>query len=120
LDFSSIENFKDIGFIRKVDTLVKELGGPSLSRSMWRVFSSKVLKGATCLLSTVRPILVMEIYPPQRNLSRGIRVDQGTEFISRDLDLWASARSHARLSRDRAPVTMPSSSHSMANSERNV
>jgi hypothetical protein len=50
-------------------------------------------------------------------LPRVIRVDQGTEFVSRDLGLWASrSTSPDRASRP----TMPSSRHSMAGSAQNA
>jgi putative transposase len=52
---------------------------------------------------------------------KAIRIDQGTEFVSRDLDLWAYRRGVTLdFSRPGKPLTMPSSSRSMANSERNV
>jgi FkbM family methyltransferase len=57
--------------IRKVDTLVKELGPPRLVKIDVEGFELEVLKGATGLLSTARPTLIMEIHPPQLNLSGG-------------------------------------------------
>ena len=57
--------------IRKVDTLVKELGPPRLAKIDVEGFELEVLKGATGLLSTARPTLIMEIHPPQLNLSGG-------------------------------------------------
>jgi putative transposase len=63
---------------------------------------------------------VLERVGREGGLPAMIRVDQGTEFVSRDLDLWAyqiSAVSRS-TSPDRAgPLTMPSSNRSMANSE---
>src|SRR5215831_16384253 len=55
---------------------------------------------------------ILEEVGRQVGFPKAIRVDQGTEFVSRDLDLWAYQRG--------GPLTMPSSSRSMANSERNV
>jgi hypothetical protein len=44
-----------------------------------------------------------------------IRVDKSTEFVSRDLDLWAYQRGVTLdFSRPSKPTTMPSSSRSMA------
>ena len=44
-----------------------------------------------------------------------IRVDQGTEFVSRNLDLWAYARGVTLdFSRPASPRTMPSSKPSTA------
>jgi FkbM family methyltransferase len=57
--------------IRKVDTLVKQLGPPRVIKIDVEGFELEVLKGATGLLSTARPILIMEIHPPQLNLSGG-------------------------------------------------
>lgn len=46
-----------------------------------------------------------------------IRVDQGSEFISRDMDLWAYQRGVVLdFSRPGNPPTTPSSRHSMAGS----
>ena len=57
----------------------------------------------------------------QLEVPKAIRVDQGTEFVSRDLDLWAISAASRSTSPDRAsPLTTPSSSRSTANSERNV
>ena len=58
---------------------------------------------------------------PQVGFPATIRVDQGTEFISRDLDLWA----YQRASRSTSPGpasqrTMPSSKRSMAGSGPNA
>jgi putative transposase len=62
---------------------------------------------------------ILEEVGRQIGFPKAIRVDQGTEFVSRDLDLWAYVS--RSTSRDRAsPLTMPSSSRLMANSERNV
>src|SRR5262249_17384292 len=65
---------------------------------------------------------ILEEVGRQVGFPTAIRVDQGTEFVSRDLDLWAYQRGVTRsTSPDRAsPLTTPSSSHSMANFERNV
>jgi hypothetical protein len=57
--------------IRKMDTLVKELGTPSLVKVDVEGFELEVLKGATGLLSTARPTLIMEIHPTQIALSGG-------------------------------------------------
>jgi FkbM family methyltransferase len=58
--------------IRKVDTLVKELGrAPRVVKIDVEGFELEVLKGATGLLSTTRPTLIMEIHPPQLNLCGG-------------------------------------------------
>jgi putative transposase len=40
---------------------------------------------------------VLERVGREMGLPATIRVDQGTEFVSRDLDLWAYQRRHARL-----------------------
>jgi FkbM family methyltransferase len=57
--------------IRKVDTLAKELARPHLLKVDVEGFEVEVLKGAKELLSTVRPILIIEIHPPQLSLSGG-------------------------------------------------
>jgi FkbM family methyltransferase len=57
--------------IRKVDTLVKELGQPHLVKIDVEGFELEVLKGAAGLLSTARPTLIMEIHPRQLALSGG-------------------------------------------------
>ncbi|MHC2357597.1 transposase InsO family protein [Sinorhizobium meliloti] len=52
---------------------------------------------------------------------RTIRVDQGTEFVSRDLDLWAYAKGVTLdFSRPGSPRTTPSSKRSTAASGRNA
>ena len=50
---------------------MKELGQPNLIKVDVEGFELEVLKGATGLLSTSRPILIMEIHPPQLDLSDG-------------------------------------------------
>jgi FkbM family methyltransferase len=57
--------------IRKVDSLMKELGRPHLIKIDVEGFELEVLKGATSLLSTSRPTLIIEIHPHQLNLSGG-------------------------------------------------
>lgn len=57
--------------IRKLDTLVKALGRPRLVKIDVEGFELEVLRGATDLLSTAQPTLIMEIHPPQLNLSGG-------------------------------------------------
>ena len=60
--------------IRKVDTLVKDIGAvPRLAKIDVEGFELEVLKGAADLLSsgTDRPNLLVEIHPPQLNLSGG-------------------------------------------------
>jgi FkbM family methyltransferase len=57
--------------IRKLDTLVKDLGRPRLAKIDVEGFELEVLKGATSLLSTARPTLIMEIHPSQLNLCGG-------------------------------------------------
>jgi FkbM family methyltransferase len=57
--------------IRKVDTLAKELGPPRLIKVDVEGFEAEVLKGASWILSNVRPILIIEIHPPQLTLSGG-------------------------------------------------
>jgi putative transposase len=65
---------------------------------------------------------ILEEVGRQVGFPKAIRVDQGTEFVSRDLDLWAYQRGVTLdFSRRRAsPPTMPPSSHLTANSELNV
>ena len=64
---------------------------------------------------------ILEGVGGQVGFPNAIRVDQGTEFLSRDLDLWAYQRGVTLdFSRPGKPLTTPSSSHSMANFERNV
>ena len=79
--------------IRKVDTLVNEIGWPHLAKIDVEGFELEVLKGATGLLSTARPTLIMEIHPPQLNLTGGNeaslfqflkRHDYGWEIIDRN------------------------------------
>jgi FkbM family methyltransferase len=60
--------------IRKMDTLVRELGRPRLVKIDVEGFELEVLKGAIGLLSTARdgaPVLLIEIHPHQLNLSGG-------------------------------------------------
>jgi FkbM family methyltransferase len=57
--------------IRKLDSLMIELGRPSLVKIDVEGFELEVLKGATGLLSTARPTLIVEIHPLQLNLSGG-------------------------------------------------
>jgi FkbM family methyltransferase len=57
--------------IRKVDTLVKELGLPQLVKIDVEGFEFEVLKGAAVLLSNAQPTLILEIHPPQLNLTGG-------------------------------------------------
>lgn len=58
--------------IRKVDTLVEELGSrPNIAKIDVEGFEIEVLKGADILLSTSHPILIIEIHPPQIVLSDG-------------------------------------------------
>ncbi|MBB6468810.1 transposase InsO family protein [Aminobacter lissarensis] len=52
---------------------------------------------------------------------QSIRVDQGSEFVSRDLDMWAYQRDVVlEFSRPESPPTTRSSSRSTASSERNA
>jgi FkbM family methyltransferase len=60
--------------IRKADNLLKELGAPHVIKIDVEGFELEVLKGATGLLLTARPILIMEIHPIQLNLSGGSEV----------------------------------------------
>ena len=62
--------------LRRVDTLVKQLGRPRLIKIDVEGFEFEVLKGATDLLSagSDRPILLIEIHPPQLELSGGCEV----------------------------------------------
>ena len=57
--------------IRTVDTLVKELRAPQVIKIDVEGFELEVLKGATELLFTARPTLIMEIHPYQLSLSGG-------------------------------------------------
>jgi putative transposase len=64
---------------------------------------------------------ILEEVGRQVGFPKAIRVDQGTEFVSRDLDLWAYQRGVALdFSRPVSPLITPSSSRSTANFERNV
>jgi putative transposase len=64
---------------------------------------------------------VLERVGRQGRFPAVIRVDQGTEFVSRDLDLWAYQRGVSLTSHGPAsPPTMPSSSRLMASSEPNA
>ena len=57
----------------------------------------------------------------QTGYPKTIRVDQGTEFVSRDLDLWAFANALRSTSRGLASrPTMPSSRRSMADCGQNA
>src|SRR5271154_3930327 len=58
--------------LRKIDSLVKELGSrPSLLKIDVEGFELEVLRGASDLLSSGRPILIIEVHPPQLDLSGG-------------------------------------------------
>jgi FkbM family methyltransferase len=57
--------------VRKIDSLMEEFGRPHLVKIDVEGFELEVLKGATGLLSTTRPPLIMEIHPLQLNLSGG-------------------------------------------------
>lgn len=57
--------------MRKLDMLLGELRAPSVVKIDVEGFELEVLKGAERLLSEVRPILLMEIHPPQLHLSGG-------------------------------------------------
>jgi putative transposase len=64
---------------------------------------------------------VLERVGRQVDFPATIRVDQGTEFVSRDLDLWAYQRGVTlNFSRPGSPPIMPLSKHATAASERNV
>ena len=64
---------------------------------------------------------VLEQVGRQVGFPKAIRVDQGTEFVSRDLDLWAYQRDVTLdFSRPGKPTTMPSLNPSTANSEQNA
>ena len=58
--------------LRKVDSLVKELGSkPSLLKIDVEGFELEVLRGASDLLSSRRPTLIIEVHPRQLELSGG-------------------------------------------------
>jgi Methyltransferase FkbM domain len=58
--------------LRKVDSLVKELESkPSLLKIDVEGFELEVLRGASELLSSRRPTLIIEIHPRQLELSGG-------------------------------------------------
>ena len=57
--------------IRKVDTLAEELGPPHLAKIDVEGFEFEVLRGASGVLSSAKPTLIMEIHPPQLSLSGG-------------------------------------------------
>jgi FkbM family methyltransferase len=58
--------------LRKVDSLVTELGSkPSLIKIDVEGFELEVMRGATRLLSSNRPILIIEVHPIQLKLSGG-------------------------------------------------
>jgi FkbM family methyltransferase len=58
--------------LRRVDSLVKELRSkPSLLKIDVEGFELEVLRGASELLSIGRPILIIEVHPPQLKLSGG-------------------------------------------------
>lgn len=58
--------------MRKADSLARELGHlPNLAKIDVEGFEFEVLQGAAGLLSTSRPTLVIEVHPPQLELSGG-------------------------------------------------
>jgi FkbM family methyltransferase len=57
--------------IRKVDTLAGELGPPHLAKIDVEGFEFEVLRGATGVLSSAKPTLIVEIHPPQLSMSGG-------------------------------------------------
>jgi hypothetical protein len=60
---------------------------------------------------------ILEQAGRQVGFLKAIRVDQGSEFVSRDVDLWAYQRGVTLdFSRPESPLTMPSLNRSMANS----
>ena len=58
--------------LRRIDSLVKELGSkPSLLKIDVEGFELEVLRGASELLSTGRPAMIIEVHPRQLELSGG-------------------------------------------------
>ena len=64
---------------------------------------------------------ILEEVGRQVGFPKAIQVDQGTEFVSRDLDLWAYQRGVTLdFSRPDKPTDNAFIGHSTANFERNV
>ena len=57
--------------VRKIDTLLEKLSPPSLLKIDVEGFELEVLKGAARLLTEVRPAMVIEVHPPQLEMSGG-------------------------------------------------
>ena len=71
---------------RAASRLIVLLDGPGHVQPVPARHRSKVQLSAEDVLATLERVCVATGYP------KTIRVDQGSEFVSRDLDLWAYAK----------------------------